>query len=61
MVIDDAISTLQDEINKNIARYDLIKDKMAELEVLKQKLDEKFARWEYLNNIYEASKQKWIR
>ena len=61
MVIDDTISTLQDEINQNIARYDLIKDKMAELEVLKQKLDEKFARWEYLNNIYEASKQKWIR
>ena len=53
--IDNRIQELEKLINDNYSDYKVVSEYMKEKESLEQELDNKMARWEYLNKIYEES------
>jgi len=52
--IEEALEKLEDEMSKNASNYGRLNELMKEKEELEEKLEFKYERWEYLNEIAEA-------
>lgn len=52
--LEEKLSKLEQEMNKNSSNYGKLNELMKEKEELQKELDNKYERWEYLNEIAEA-------